>query len=353
MKTSHKAWLSAIASLFILTGQACSGGGGVNLPDNGGLFKSIDRGTTWTQQVDLLTTGGQIRRFVDSDIRPILFDPADHESVFATSNKGGLFYSEDGGLSWKQDEFHAQKYLISVAIDHFDRCKWVVASQGKVYRTLDCGRGWREMLSETRAGVEIVEILTDHFNQNVLYVFNTNEVLKSTDYGETWRTLHRFGAQVADSVMDARDSRVLYVATWGDGVWKTADGGATWTDVTTTLADSTNGQRVRRITQSVAEEGVYYVATPYGLHKTTNGGEAWESLELLTPPNAVTIRSFDVAPTDPRTIMYATDSSLYISQDAGATWKTLQKPTARRIDHLTFDFKDANVVFLGTKKVEQ
>ncbi len=342
--------LGLAAALVVLAG--CTHTGSQQTGPDGGLFKSISQGESWTQNVNVKATEGAIVTFVNENVRPIVLDPQDHNAVYIGTGAAGLLYSYDGGLSWEQDQVLGNVGITSLAIDYFDKCKWVVATPKKIYRTLDCGRGWREMLSETREGYDFKTVLTDHFNQNVLYALNTKEILKSNDYGETWRTVYRTEGEFVELLMDANDSRILYGATWGNGLVKTLNGGADWESLAQAMREYRSSLRVRKIVQDVTQENTYIIASVYGLLKTTDGGVTWTPFELITPPDAVNIWSLAVHPTNPNVILYATDTTLYKTIDGGINWKTIKLPSSRRPTWLTFDFKDGNVVYLGTRKAD-
>lgn len=347
--TKLKLLIPALFGLFILSGCTLGGTTGSVVAD-GGLYKSIDGGTTWTQNVDVLATKGQVIKFSNEQIRPIILDPQDHNAIFAGSYGSGFLYSFDGGLNWQQDEVLSSYKVNSIAIDYYDKCKWVVATTNKVFRTLDCGRGWREMLNDKRPEYEFKDVLTDHYNKLVLYVANTKEILKSTDFGETWKTVNRFESEVTDLVMDKYDSRVLYATLWGGGVARTLDGGMTWEDVSTGLKDFRQSKQVRKIVQDQSKKDTYLIATKYGILKTIDKGDTWTAFELLTPPTSVDIWSLDVDAQDSNMIYYATDTTFYKSIDGGVTWKTSALPTTKRPTWLTVDFKDGKVLYLGTKE---
>ncbi|MCC6639268.1 hypothetical protein IT409_01770 [Candidatus Falkowbacteria bacterium] len=351
----YKGLFVLLGGVLVLTGclpQLGSSGSKSYGATDGGVYKSIDGGVTWKQVVDVNATKGQVKQFVNEDVRPIVLDPQDHEAIFAGTNAIGLISSVDGANSWTLDKFIKNTRVVSVAIDYKDRCKWVVAQATKISRTLDCGRGWRDMLTETRTGYGFRVVLTDHFNRNVLYAANTKEVLKSLDYGETWQTMERFNSEITDLVMDAKDSRKLYVGFFGGGMSKTVDGGLSWEDMSEGLSEFNGGKQVKKITQSLSADNTFYLVTKHGLLRTTDGGVTYTALPLLTPAGAVEIWSFAVHPTDDNVMWYGTDTTLYKSIDNGKTWKTTKLPTTRRPTWLTVDFKDGNVLYLGTRRPE-
>jgi photosystem II stability/assembly factor-like uncharacterized protein len=191
---------------------------------------------------------------------------------------------------------------------------------------------------------------------NVFYVgVNNGGAWKTTDYGRTWVPI--FDDQPTGSVGDIAvapsNPNVLYVASGegiqrpdlsiGDGVYKSTDGGKTWTN--TGLRD---GQQIGGIAIDPANENRVFVAVlghPYGpneergVYKTENGGKTWEKVLYKNENTGAVQVMFD--PKDPNTV-YAVlwaarqgpwengawqgpESGLYKSTDGGVIWKKLSK----------------------------
>ncbi|MFN8343828.1 MAG: glycoside hydrolase [Spirosomataceae bacterium] len=191
---------------------------------------------------------------------------------------------------------------------------------------------------------------------NVFYVgVNNGGAWKTTDYGRSWVPI--FDDQPTGSVGDIAvapsNPNVLYVASGegiqrpdlsiGDGVYKSVDGGKTWTN--TGLRD---GQQIGGIAIDPANENRVFVAVlghPYGpneergIYKTENGGKTWEKV-LYKNENTGAVQVM-LDPKDPNTV-YAVlwaarqgpwengawqgpESGLYKSTDGGVIWKKLTK----------------------------
>ncbi len=176
---------------------------------------------------------------------------------------------------------------------------------------------------------------------------------KTSDNGVTWKpvwenqTVHSIGAVTVDQ----RSPQTIWLGTgeatnrqssgWGDGVYKSTDGGSTWANMGLRAT-----ARIARIVVDPTNSDVVYVAAPghlwgpnadRGLYKSIDGGRTW-SLILSRDENTGAV---DVAvdPSDPR-IVYAAlyqhrrmpfgfvgggpGSGLYKSTDAGATWSAVQ-----------------------------
>src|SRR5262249_45643116 len=134
-----------------------------------------------------------------------------------------------------------------------------------VYKSIDAGRTWRAAgLTDTR---HIGRIVVDPTNADMVYVaavghlWGSNAergVFKTVDGGATWQkglyVDEHTGA--TDIVMDPRDPQTLFAATYqrqrkawgfngggrGSGIYRTRDGGATWTKLTTGLPSGDKGR---------------------------------------------------------------------------------------------------------------
>ncbi len=174
-------------------------------------------------------------------------------------------------------------------------------------------------------------------------------VWRSDDAGISWKPI--FEKQPSYSIgcvrIDPRRPHVIWVGTgeavsgrhvaWGDGVYRSEDGGETWAHaglawsehISDILVDPRDGNTVY-----VAAEGpLWSSGGERGLYKTTDGGGSWERVLHVDDDTGVTSAVF--APDDPDTVIAATyqrrrrvwsflaggpGSGIHITHDAGASW---------------------------------
>src|SRR3989339_2146663 len=85
---------------LIFFGVGCisfSSGGGSAVGGEGGVFKSSDRGDSWTQKSAIPTVGDEVRSISTFDIVAIAQDPQVADAVYIGTVNDGLFYTYDGG----------------------------------------------------------------------------------------------------------------------------------------------------------------------------------------------------------------------------------------------------------------
>jgi len=178
-------------------------------------------------------------------------------------------------------------------------------------------------------------------------------VYKSTDGGKTWKNMGlATSKQIARIIVDPVDHDVVYVAALGDlwkaggerGVYKTTDGGITWSRVLDAGADAGGTELVMDPTNNK----VLYAATYQrrrstwgmngggpnsGLWKSADAGRTWTRLTKGLPEGALGRVGLDVYRTNPN-ILYARvehdkEGGVYRSDDAGSTWRKMGSTNVR------------------------
>lgn len=347
--------LALLAAALLLVGQGCiqiTGAGGASSNTAGGVFRSGDRGATWTQKSSVASVGAA-RSFSGVNVTTLAFDPSDKRALYA-GTESGLFYSLDGGDSWQGANALGAVDVGSVAVSPASKCTIFVGTGGKVVRTDDCARTWTSVYVDTRGDTRITSVKVDAYNPGTVYAATSQgDFLKSTDAGDSWAPIHRFDNEIRQVLMLAADSRVMYVVTGGKGLWKSTDAGATWTDLSPTMGNFAGALDRMIVTQDVAKGDSLVAASNYGLLRSLDGGATWKAITLLTPPGSTVIYSLAVGPKDSNFIAYGTASTLYRTVDGGAKWTTSRLPSARAATTLLADPNDDKTLYMGTTLLKQ
>jgi len=240
-------------------------------------------------------------------------DLSDQDRIFVGTASGGVWSSENGGITWNPlfDEAATQSVgSLKINQNNPDEI-WVGTGEGNprnshnsgggIYKTIDGGKNWKLMgLEQTKV---IHRILISSENSNIVYAGATGPawgdtqhrgVFKSTDGGMTWNKIlyvdQRTG--VADMVMDPNNPNKIFVAMWdhrrtpwdfvsggkGSGFYRTVDGGKNWKKITDEDGLPKGDLGRIGIAISRSKTNIIYAlieAEENGLYKSTDGGYKW------------------------------------------------------------------------------
>jgi hypothetical protein len=249
---------------------------------------------------------------------------------------------------------------------------YIGAAGGGIWKTIDGGQTWTAMTNDSaEENIVIGAIAISPSNPNILYA-GTGEadnsadsyygagVLKSTDAGATWALMGStpFNQKgITKIAIDPTNPDTVYVATadaffgsdvarlGGNGIWKTTDGGTTWTNTTTSISASAQDDEYTDVTIAVPPTST----TPATLfmaigndagsndnfvYESTDGATTWKKAGNY--PGGGGVIRVAVAPSNPM-ILYSAASSpnnsnfgslLFMekSGDGGMTWSKLSPP---------------------------
>jgi hypothetical protein len=317
---------------------------------------------------------------------------AGRDRVFKSANDGDTWteaYSQTVGVNTYRGRGLECMEPFSIAIHPSAPERWWVGYDDMgLWRTDDAGTTGVRMdpLQNSPAVGETdcaYSVLLDPDDPNTLYVgrdggefdgridWPVGLLFKSIDAGVNWTRLGETefrnggqGGRLAVLMLPggAPTARTIFCGVYGQRLFKSTDGGATWTKLTGTVP---TGQIADL---AVASDGTVYAAsTPHyhtlasgmgakqgGVYRSADGGSTW-----TRPLTADGILSVHVAPTDPRLVIAGVASrfdrtdghnaGLYISRDSGMTFHRESEGLAHtRIWFARFHPTDANTVFVGT-----
>ncbi len=280
---------------------------------DGGVWRSTNYGLTWTNLTD-----GQL---ASNSIGAVAVAPSNPSVIYAGTGEADI------------------------------RNTFITGSG--IYKTTDAGKTWHYTgLKDTHT---ISKIVVAPHNANVVYAASMGHVyannadrgiFKSTDGGAHWsKILYVNDATGAiDLVMDNADPNTLYASMWqayrrawglnsggpGSALYKTTDGGAHWTKISTHPGFATGV--LGRIGVSVAQSDpkiVYAIAQAKegGVFRSNDGGAHWnrvnDSMEMRQ--RAFYYMAIYADPTDPNTI-YVPNARFFVSHDGGKHFGLLRPP---------------------------
>ncbi len=345
-------------------------------------------------------------------------DPQSPMVFYFGACAGGVWKTTDGGDYWENvsDGFFNTAAIGAIAVAPSDP-NVIYAGTGEttirsnvshgdgVYKSTDGGKTWRNMgLAATR---HIAKIRIHPQNPDLVYVaalghaWGPNEergLYRSRDGGETWeRVLHRGDrAGAIDLSMDPNNLRILYVAFWeaqrfphalssggpGSGLFKSSDGGDTWTELTNNpgLPDGLKGKIGVAASPAQADRVWALVeAKDGGLFRSDDGGQTWQRLSedaelrrrawyymhiYADPQDPETVwvlnlqcwkstdggRTFTavatphgdnhdlwIDPRNPQRMIEGNDGGACVTLNGGASWSTLYNQPTAQMYHVTTD----------------
>ncbi len=345
--------LPAALAALVLSGAGCFSLGpspsSSTATGTNGIFQTADAGATWSASTAVPTATG-VGSLAGADITALARDPQDDQTLYAGSKQNGLFYSTDGGVSWKRPRLDALRdgAVASVAVDPSSTCTVYAAKGPRIFKTTDCLRSFAaDAFVETRANVSVTDVRVDWYDPKTVWVGESDGgVQKSTDAGKTWRRVLSAFAPVSAVLVSQQDSRIVLAATQGNGFYRTTDGGADWTQIRDQLKNLRGADTVFALAQD-AKGSVIVASTQYGLVRSLDQGANWEGVPLLTAPGQVAIRALAVGPSSGNVIAYATSGTFYRSTDGGRQWATHALPSGHAPSVLAADPAQAMEYFLG------
>lgn len=339
--------LTPVLAIAIM-GQGCFGGGQSQGGPDGGLYRSTDM-ESW-MQLTTLNLGTQLGSIANVGMSSLALDPQDPGALYAGTVQNGLIYSLDGGESWNNPDGLSKGEVVAIAVHPENKCVVYAARLNQIMKTENCHRDWEEAFFDARTDKRFTSIAIDWFNPSVVYATtNDGDIVRSTNNGETWNVVHRVdGVNLKNISIDPHDSRIVYVSAYGRGILKTTDGGQNWEEIRDPLTEiDSNLRRSNLIVPDPNTEGRLYHISDYGIARSDDAGASWQALTLPSPPNSVDILAFAIHPTDPKRLVYGTESSIVFSADAGLTWTSRRSPTSRAPDTLLYDMSETPRLYLA------
>jgi photosystem II stability/assembly factor-like uncharacterized protein len=351
----HRSILFLLLATLPLFGAGCiSKNSGTETTGPAGVFSSIDKGDTWKQTSAYPSLKGVVQLEGVSVYR-MFEDPSDAKALYWATRGEGFFYSYDNGASWQHAKAPLDTGVVySISVDPTDTCTLFVSNGSKLYKSTDCSRNWGEVYREDRTTASIATVYVDRIDSKRVYMGKANgELLVSVDGGESWALAREFGkkARITQIVADAVDARVLYMSTLGDGLYRSVDNGVSWQRLYEPLKEFPKATSFRRLVVHPKKASTLFWISEYGILKTTNGGDSWEPLSLVTPPGSVPIYAFGISAQNEKEMYYTTfqngRTTFYKTEDGGVSWSTKKLPSGQIPTFLRVHPEDDSIVTVG------
>jgi len=341
-----------IAPVFVFTAAVLPFS--CNLSKDGGIFRSDDFGITWQQKVKInakqdIGRMGVLSLAIDNTRPNILFMGTQGNSIYKSENEGETWQQ----LSDKNNVLYKLAYVYDIEVDN-KNTNYIFAavlqnSFGMLLRSQDGGASWQEGYVISKKGAAVTAVQADSRNEGFLYI-GTSEggLLKSMDYGSSWQSLKWFGSGISDIKIDPKNSQIIYANTENNGLQKSSDFGQTWQELPLGAKDFLGTKKAIGFVIDSRDSRILYAALADAIMKSTDGGQSWQSLNILMPESSTAISAIVQDQLNPETIYYTAGSVFYRSANSGQTWTTQQIPTARKIQLIKVDPMSSNLIYVGT-----
>ena len=329
----------------------------------GGVWKTTDAGATWQPLTDHTPI---------SSIGAIAVAPSNRNIIYVGTGEAaprgditygdGVYKSVDGGKTWVDVGLKDSRQIGALIVDPSNPDIVLVAALGHafgpnaergVFRTTDGGKTWMKVLyKDDQTGA--IDVTFDPHNAKIVYAalwqarrqpwnFSSgglgSGLYRSADGGATWTRLTGNGlpagilGRIHVSVSGADSNRIYAMIEAADGgLYRSDDGGAHWRRVN---SDGRLSQRAWYFSTILADPK--HVDTVYaentGLFRSTDGGKTFN----LLPARHGDHHGIWIDPTNPNRIIEASDGGASITFDGGKTWTTQNNQPTAQFYHVSVD----------------
>lgn len=317
---------------------------------SGGIFKSTNLGTNWTPIFDnsvALSIGDIDISKTQPDILFVGTGEPNAGGGSHTYEGYGIYKSTDAGTRWAQTGLTSSGSIGRVKIDPVDPDIVYVAAMGRlfshntergVFRTRNGGTSWQKVLYLTDS-TGASDLCVNQLNSKIIYAAmwertrrppyqsyggHTSGLWRSSDGGDTWSELlnglpkgnvGRIGIDISDSNPSVLYATYTDSTGYLDGIYTTIDGGDNWTKTASLGENASYWWWFSEIDVDPINPKIAYVSG-FNAYKTTNGGNSWVNTFSAAH---VDMHGVFVHPRDNGLALLCSDGGLYISRFGGNT----------------------------------
>jgi photosystem II stability/assembly factor-like uncharacterized protein len=331
----------------------------------GGVWKTVDGGTTWRNVSDGFFQTAAVGAIAVSESDPNVVYAGTGESTIRgnVSHGDGVYKSTDGGKTWRnmglKDTRHIGKIQIHprnpelVYVAAFGHA-WGPNEERGVFRSTDGGETWEKVLYRSpRAGSHDVSL--DPNNPRILYAAvwqaqryphalisggEESGLFRSADGGDTWEEITRkpglpkgMVGKLGVTASRAKPGRVWAVIEAEDGaVFRSDDYGETWTRLSEQSLLRTRPWYYMHITADTQDPDTVYVQN-YGIWKSIDAGATFAQLPTAHGDE----HALWIDPNDNRRLIKGDDGGAAVTFNGSDTWSTIMNQPTAQLYHVTTD----------------
>ncbi|HTW36644.1 MAG TPA: sialidase family protein [Rhizomicrobium sp.] len=344
----------------------------------GGVWKTDDAGRTWQplfQHGPAASIGALAIAPTDSNV--IYIGTGQPEPRYDVAAGLGVFKSTDGGAHWTSLGLENTRYIGRIWIDPKNADIVLVGAQGHffgpssdrgLYRSTDGGKTWTKVL-KTDDWTGVIDIASDPANPKIVFASTWearrypwlsyfvpingpgSAVYKSTDGGATWTKLAgggwpagplgRIGLAATHTAKGTRVYATVDSKTAG-GLWRSDDGGAHWSRVNDIA--SIAGMYTSRIEVAPDNPDIVYTVGQ-SIRRCTDGGRTCEIFKGA--PGGDDYHQVWIDPRHPDHMITGSDQGAVVSVNGGATWSSWYNQPTAQFYHLAADNRFPYWIYSG------
>lgn len=293
--------------------------------------------------------------------------PVDPNIVYAASASGGLWKTINAGTTWTPitDELATLNCgAVAVSASSPDTIilgtgEYQTGSNGDgIFRSTDAGTTWTRIATSTQVGPRINSIAIHPTNPQIIHAAGTNGYFRTTNGGGTWGAI--ISANCSAMRLDPLNPSNVYVARRGNGIYKSTNSGGTFTKLTSILPTTGFDRLLIDVcagTPSTIYAAFISGANVAGVYKSIDSGTTWTLLANV-PNFCYTQCGYDayiaVDPTNPNKVYCGGVDSRYRnagvirSLDGGITWAEIaSNASGLHPDHHVMAFGPTGTLWEG------
>lgn len=296
---------------------------------NGGLWKSVNHGQTWTNLTDFLPTIGVSGIAVDYNNSNIIYISTGDEDA-SDSFSSGVYKSTDGGLNWTLTGFPVPSFSLSGEIyihPTNSNILWVVSSHG-FYKSTNGGVTWQQ-----KQQGNVKEMRLKPGNPDIMYIVvqgSSNVVVRrSTNGGESFSTIANY-ANAGRTVIDVTPANAEYVYVMVSnqdnsfkGLYRSTNGGNTFETRNTTTDIYESNQAWFDLALAVSDVDPDWIYTGcLNIWASFDGGLSFMKINEWSQPTQPSYTHADIHDLKfyNQKLYASTDGGIYISEDFGSSF---------------------------------